>query len=196
MRRISIAVMVVSIVLLATVDLAARQRHAGNSVDLTRRNTEIQQRRVPIQMKEMRTIEGFTSRRFETGRWQGERNERIQQRRAGIDVSETQRKNIIQPPIHKFAVKERIDARENRRMATVRNFDRVQENRIAPDFRDPPVVDVREMTRPAPGEENREPISMRDINRFSFQRNHSPEPGLRQDRAGGEADASVEPHSR
>lgn len=139
--------------------------------DLGKREEAIEHKRFPQKIIDPKMAEGLTDRRFPITRFHTEFNS-IGRRRAPIEVREAREKKMIRPEVLNMKTFERKMAAEDGRLAYVRNFDRVRENELVPALRDADVVTVKEMSRPARNEETKE-LSMRDINRFTFQRNHS-----------------------
>jgi|SRR5690625_4831661 len=163
--------------------------------DLTARMAEINEKRAPMKMHEkkmhgMEKNSRLADKRFPIKMWGTEYNS-LGRKRAPIDVKEKKAKKIKSPKIVEMKKVDSKMARGNQRRAYVRNWDRVKEKDLKPRYRDAKVTHIDEMSRPAmsPKSQKDEP-SMREINRFSFQRNHRSEPGAQVDRAGSGEKAS------
>lgn len=144
---------------------------ASRKVDLTRRQSEIGEKKVPIKTKELKMNKEIADQKIPIKEWHG-RFSSIGQRRAPIEVRETNRKKEIRPDIVEMKKVDMKMAPESGRIAYVRNFSKVRDKDLLPKYRDADVVTVKEMSVPALSNPQ-DPLSMRDFNRFSFQRNHS-----------------------
>lgn len=182
MRGFSTMILVAVLAIGASLPLTAAL--GPNRVDLTKKS-DVGDKRVPKTMHEMEVKEGFTDQRFPVKEWHGQFSP-LGQRRAAIDVREPREKNRIRPPVIEMEKKDRKLASMNGRKAFVRNFDRVRENQLVPKYSEARVFTVKEGTVPQPSKKQPRETSMRDINRFTFQRNHSDEAGVKVDRAGAE----------
>jgi hypothetical protein len=154
-------------------------------IDLSKRQPAPAERRVPMKVQEPKKLEGFTDQRFPITRWHSEFSP-IGRRRANIQVQESSDKNLIRPQVMDVPRVTRITAPQSGRLAYVRNFDNVRENRMVPALRDAPVVRLRETPKPESIEEKGEP-TMRDINRFTFHRNQYKEDPVRVHQLGRDA---------
>ncbi len=152
--------------------------------DLSKRQTQIGDKRAPMKVQEMKMNDQLTSKRFPIKEWHGQYSS-LGNRRAAIDVRETRDKKIIQPQVMDMKTKELKMSPMGERKAFVRNFDQVQDRSLVPAYRDARVVAVNQAATAAPSrtEQGKTP-SMRDINRFTFQRNHSDAEGLKIQKAG------------
>ncbi len=165
--------------------LAAAVAEAGlGQEDLAKRVTEIEKERFPVKRFDLKLNDEFTGRRFpiET---RDKKFSAIGEKRAPIAVQETQEKKMIRPEVlEKDEVGLKMSPM-NQRRTFMRNTDRLGEKALAPEFRNAPVGNVKDASAPAhsPSGQTKRP-SMRDINRFSFQRNHASKEGVDVQRAG------------
>jgi hypothetical protein len=174
-------------ILLAAIATAA-EAAGPRRADVTRRHNEIADKRVPIETRELQRNSALNDKRMPVKMWHSEYSG-IGQRRAAIDVSERREKTMIRPEIIETQTIDRRMAPMDGRIAFVRNFDRVQEKPLVPKYRDAEVGRVHDLGRPAPAKKAEEELSMREINRFSFHRNHPDEGGAAVQRpASGESD--------
>jgi len=158
--------------------------------DLSARLAEIDQKRVPLKMHEGIKMHGmeknkqFSDKQFPIKSWESEYNS-LGRKRAPIAVEEKNAKDLRRPKVVEMKKFDTKMAPENRRRAFLRNGDQAKEKNLTPRYRDANVTHIDELSRPAmsPYAQKGEP-SMREINRFSFQRNHDPEAGAKVDRAG------------
>lgn len=162
----------------------ARADNTPKPTNLTERHSGVIDKRVPIQRSDIQRNERVEAKRFPMKQWHAEFNS-IGKRRAPIDMKESQQKTMIQPNVIDMKTFDRKIAPQSGKMADVRNFDFVKENRMVEEYQDAEVVTVEEMSRPASPNEGKE-ISMRDLNRFSFQRNHPDTGGSRVQRTASE----------
>jgi hypothetical protein len=168
--------------------LTVLQGKSSPEIDVTRRQPSPAEQRAPApDVQSPRVAEGFIDRRFQTRTWEGGTS-RFNQRRASIQVQETRPKRMVDVPRVEHKTIPLATAPQSGRMASVRNFDHVRENQIAPSMRDPVVVNVQQAVRPAPTNKEGGELTMRDANRFTFKRNSYEDAPLRVQRAGsGEA---------
>lgn len=166
--------------------------------DLTERQSSIGDKRFEGPRRDLPLHEGLMDKRFPMESWHGKFSP-LGQRRAPIEVSETRDKRMIRPEVREIDKLEWGMARQNQQMAYLRNFDHVQEKTMVRRYEEAEVGAVRR-EHPDLKVEGKD-FSMRDLNRFSFQRNHSAEGGLKEIRAGsegesdeGDADRSSEPN--
>lgn len=155
-------------------------------VDLSKRRPGPSEQRAPAApVQRPKVAEGLIDRRFETRMWDGKMS-RFNQRSSSIQVRETQPKKVVETRRLDYpSIQPRI-APQSGRVAFVRNFDRVRENRMAPLTSGATVVRVQEVARPAPVNQTEE-MTMRDINRFTFRRNSYSDEAVRvQPAASGE----------
>lgn len=165
--------------------LTASLLQAGlGQTDLTKRLTEIDGKVVPMKMYEMEANKEFANRRVPLERWDTKFSP-LGEKRAPIAVRETSEKNIRRPEIMEMDRVELKKSPMNGRRAYLRNLDSLQDKDLLPKYRDAEVVDVKDISRPAlsPKGQKKE-VSMRHVNRFSFQRNHSDAAGVKVDKAG------------
>lgn len=154
-------------------------------IDVTKR-AKIGDKMFSTKMYDMKMNEGLMDKRFPVKTWQGGTSP-IGDRRADIDVGESRDKEIIRPGVIEMEKRERKMAPINGRKAFLRNFDRVREKRLVPAYsEEATVVHVKDASVPAPSEKQPNETSMRDINRFTFQRNHSDASGLKVEKAASE----------
>lgn len=151
--------------------------------DLTKRQTQVGDKRAPMKMHEMKMNDQLTDKRFPIKEWHGEFSP-LGRRRASINMSETREKTVVRPQVIEIKKQERKMAPMNGRKAFVRNFDKVKEKELSAKYRDAQVVHVKQASVPAPSKKQQKDLTMRDINRFTFQRNHSDAHGLKVDKAG------------
>lgn len=148
-------------------------------VDVTKRQPNPAEQKVPMRVQDPKMASRISDKRMPITRWHGEFSS-IGQRRSSISVRETNQKNMVKPQIVPMNRLNRKTAPQNGRVAFVRNFDHVRENKKVEKFRDARVVNVQEAARAAPTreKENKE-VSMRDVNRFTFHRNQYEEGPVR-----------------
>jgi hypothetical protein len=183
MRTGSRLAMLVALTLL--VSITGADANSSRKADLTKRQSQIADKRVPVKTVDIQKNTALGDKRMPVKMWHGEFNA-IGQRRAPIEVRETNPKTRIRPEIIEVEKKERRIAPQSRRMAHVRNFDQVREKQLVPKYRDAEVGSVQQMSRPAPSKKQGEELTMRDLNRFSFQRNHPDAGGPKVEKAGSE----------
>jgi hypothetical protein len=173
---------------LLTVVAAVAEAKDPRDADLSKRQPSPSERRFPEpNVQSPKVIEGFTDKRFQTRKWEGGNMSRLNDRRSSIQVQETRPKNIIDKKTVEFRTVDRKMSPQDGRVAFVRNFDRVHENKMAPSMRDARVVNVRQAARPAPTNQEGGELTMRDANRFTFHRNSYEDGPLRvQPAASGE----------
>lgn len=179
--------MCVVLALLTSLSLAdaneePKSEPAPKEAEFTKRHSAIGDKRFSTSTSNLQDKRALTDRRIPMKMWHAEFSS-IGQRRAPIDVREKSEKNMIRPELIEMEKKERLMAPQNRRMAYIRNFDHVRENHLVPKYRDAEVVSEREISQPARSSEEEE-LSMRDLNRFSYQRNHPDSGGSRVQQAG------------
>lgn len=155
--------------LLLAASFSVANARLPREADLTLRHDEIQNKRAPMDVKQPQVMHGFTDQRFPVTRWHNKFSP-IGTRRAPITTGATRETRMIQPEVIAVNRIAHRNAPQHGRLANIRNFRHVRENEMVPSLRDAEVVQVREVSRPAFGNEER-PTSMRDINRFTFQRN-------------------------
>ncbi len=143
---------------------------APKQADLTKRQSRIAEKQVPMKMHDMKMNEQFSGQKIPIKRWHTEFSP-IGQRRSSIQVRESHEKTMIRPEVRDLKTVELGMSPLAGRMAYVRNFDQVRDNDLVPKYRDATVVTVQEISTPAPSNKQEE-LSMRELNRFSFQRNH------------------------
>lgn len=171
------------VALVLAVSTATMVVAAPQPADLTKRQTAIGDKMAPMKTRELQMNDQFGGQRIPIKQWHAEFSP-IGQRRSSIEVRERRDKEMIRPTVLQMQSIDAKMAPQSGRMAYVRNFDQVQENSLVPRYRDADVVTVQEMSTPASPEKKE--LSMRELNRFSFQRNHSDSGGARVDQAASE----------
>ncbi len=168
------------------VDASQRSGLRGE-VDLTKRNQQFQPTaanmdRVEFNKLQFGVRDDMTSKRFATRQITPEVNP-LGQRRAPISTGETREKRLIRPEVRNVDVVSVDMAPQNRRMAYLRNQNNIREKKTVSSIQESRVTNVKDMvSRHQTGSEP----SMRDLNRFSFQRNHSDASGVSRQAAGSE----------
>lgn len=152
-------------------------------VDLEKRARELERQRVEPGRVEFRVDERFVRKRVQP-EVRAAANEAREPQRARLEVAPRGRERRVEPVVREASPVRRpeTDERFSRRQTDLESRRRWGEKPEAPLVRQAGM---------APGFMNRthfqamaDRISMADINRYQFQRNHSPEPGLREVRAG------------
>jgi hypothetical protein len=159
---------------------------APKQADLTKRQSRIAEKQVPLKMHELKMNEQFSRQTLPIKRWHAEFSP-IGQRRSSIQVRENREKTMIRPQVTELKTVDLGMSPLSGRMAYVRNFDEVRDNHLVPKYRDATVVSVKEISTPAPSNKQEE-LSMRELNRFSFQRNHLDSGGAHRQRTAAESE--------
>lgn len=149
--------------------------------DFSQRERHLSERRFPMAEKNFSVNEQIGSKRFGVEEWHAKFTP-LGQKRARANDADVRQVEVIDHRTLDFDRNEYSMARHDGHRAYHRNLNSVQQPERADGYKDPRIIDVPLQTKAMTGGEKE--LSMRDINRIVYGRNHSDEEGLNVQPAG------------